>query len=353
MIARGSSFRFRSYEADLTAVRNALEVRYCLIGSIAPQPDRVQVMVELCDADGGHVVWTDSYEAGLDELAALRKEIARGVVRSAELRIPDNEAQLARHASETALDPWSRFHLGLEHMYRFTAADNARAAQLFEQALAQDSGFSRALGGLSFTRFQNAFLKYADDPAAQADNALALATEAVQADRLDPFAHFNLGRAMWLQGNLPSATACFDEAVSLSPNYALGCYNRGLVETLAGQTTSARQDLLRALQLSPLDPLRYAMVSSQALGQIQLGDFAAAQELAVKAALLPGAHKHIELIAAMAANLNSDKQTAAQWVAKASSAEHGVSTQDFLYAFPYQEGEAREQIVRALSDLGV
>jgi TolB-like protein/Tfp pilus assembly protein PilF len=353
VIARGSSFRFRDADFDPRMVGRELSVRYCLTGTIELSNSAVTVAVTLVDTGDGGTVWADRFRGELAELQQMRPEIEAQVVAALEAHITRNEVRLARARPATELDAWASFHLGLDHMYRFTAADNVRAAHLFKQSLAHDPYFSRALGGLSFTHFQNAFLRFAEDPAAEMEAARSLAHRAVEADRLDPFAHFNVGRSLWLDGNLAESIECFDRAISLSPSYAQGVYNRGLVSAMAGEAERADSDLALALALSPLDPLAYAMNASRALAHIQLGDYEKAAEFGARAARMPGAHKHIELIAAFSAQLAGRPGDAKLWVAKARTNDPNLTAATFFGGFPFAHTRGREIIEQSLAELGL
>jgi len=353
VIARGSSFRFRGPDVDPMDVGRQLAVRYCLTGSIEFNDGKVVVSVSLVDTTDGGSIWAEHYRSALAELQQMRPDIESHVVAALEVHIPRNEVRLARSRPAAELDAWASFHLGLDHMYRFNQADNARAAKLFEQSLALDPNFSRALGGLSFTHFQNAFLRFANDPEAEMEAARTLAHRAVEADRLDPFAYFNVGRSLWLEGRLEESIGWFDRATGISPSYAQGVYNRGLISTMAGKARQADVDLALALELSPLDPLAYAMVSGRALTNLQMGDYAKAAEFGAQAATMPGAHKHIELIAAFTAHLAESRADAQRWLSRARSADPDMNSETFFRAFPFADNAAREVIEKSLKDLGL
>jgi len=353
VIARGSSFRFRGADADPVTAGGALGVRYCLTGTIERSRHALTVSVTLAETETGGVLWAESYRGELSELQELRSAVVDQVVASLADQITRNEVRLARGRPVSELDAWACFHLGLDHMYRFNQADNRQAAHLFEQALARDPWFARALGGLSFTHFQNAFLRHSDQPEAEAEQARLLAHRALEADRMEPFAHFNLGRSFWLEGKLDDSIDWFDRATALSPSFAQGIYNRGLVGTLAGRAEQADPDLALALELSPLDPLAYAMVSSRALTHVQFGDMDKAAGFGVRAALMPGAHKHIELIAALTSHLAGKREGAAAWLARAQARDPRLDAAAFFRSFPYAGTAARETIERGLRELGL
>ncbi len=65
-----------------------------------------------------------------------------------------------------------------------------------------EPGFARAYAGLSFTHFQSAFLRYADDVSDAAKLAQRYAEQCLEHDPVDPFGNFTMGRAFWLRGDL-------------------------------------------------------------------------------------------------------------------------------------------------------
>jgi tetratricopeptide (TPR) repeat protein len=122
---------------------------------------------------------------------------------------------------------------------------------------------------------------------------------------------------------------------------------------MVGRLERADADLALALDLSPLDPLAYAMVSSRALLQVQLDDYEEAADLGARAATMPGAHKHIELIAAITAQLAGRREDAQHWLARACKEDPDLTSEVFFRSFPFAPTHAREVIERSLSELGI
>lgn len=353
VIARGSSFRFREAEIDHREIGGALNVRYCLSGRIEAQDNKLTISVELTRTSDSAVIWAERFASYLDELPDVRRDVVAAILANLELRIPQHEAQQVRGRPADTLDAWSAFHLGLDRMFRFNRADNAHAAQLFERALAQDPDFGRALGGLSFTRFQDAFLQYSprrDEVAAQ---ARAYAEQALQCDGLDPFAHFNMGRSLWLDGGIAESVERLDMAIGLSPNYAQAIYSKAWAEMTQCNAAASDGDAVLALRLSPLDPLRYAMLAVRSVNAAMRGDYDAAADLGERAARSPGAHKHIAVIAALGTSLAGQADKAAHWTARAQQQDPGLSQAAFLRAFPFAPSAHRETIEATLRGLGL
>ena len=353
VIARGSSFRFRSAAPDVTEVGKALGVRYCLSGAVEIANAALAVTVELADTRDGAVVWGDRFASSLADVHATRAAILARLVAALELPIPAHEARLARLVSPENLDAWSAYHLGLQHTFRFHRADNAVAGELFARAVAGDPGFARAHAGASFVQFQTAFLRYTPDVAAEVRSARRAAERGVELDPLDPFANFTMGRSFWLDGDLETSLGWLERAVALSPSYAQGIYARAWTHVLAGRGDVGRQDTDLAMTLSPLDPLHYAMEATRSLSHLVADEPAEAARWAEHAARSPGAHVLIAVIAAAAHALNDDGERAAAWATNVRERAGAITQADFFRSFPFTDSATRARIARVLSALGM
>ncbi len=352
VVARGSSFRLRDDDLDPREVGRVLGVRYCLSGAVEVSGNRLVVTAELVDTGGGDVVWGERYTGSVQDVHAMRDEIRASILASLEIRIPLHEAGRARLVAPENLDAWSAYHLGLQHIYGFNRRDNALAARFFTRAVEQDAAFARAHAGLSFVHFQTAFLRQTDDIAGAVRQARDCARRGVDIDPLDPFVNFTMGRTYWLEGELDRSLAWLQRATSLSPNYAQGIYAQAWTEFMAGTAAGARQHVDLALQLSPLDPLNYAMLSLRGLTHIAAGEYRTAADWAERGARAPGAHALIAMIAAVAQFLAGDDESARRWAAEVRSRNPALTRHEFFGAFPMRSDTVRKCIAAALESLG-
>jgi len=337
VIARGSSFRFRGPDVDLRAASEVLGARYVLTGSVAIDGRRSTVTVELCHTANCRVLWADRFEGTVDGLQELCLTLATNVVTAIEVRIPMNEASRVVSLPTENLDSWSAYHRGLWHMYRFNAHDNEIAARMFCRAIESDRNFARAHAGLSFTHFQNAFVGYTGDAAAERRLAREHADRSMELDTLDPFVNLTMGRAIMLAGDLDGSVSWFDRSVDLRPNYAFAIYNRALVQAIVGLGGESEHDVMKAISLSPVDPLHYAMLATRALSHIVRRDYAAAGEWAERAAKAPNAHIHIRTIAALAHELAGNRQVAERWASEVRRTDPKYEQASFFRAFPFHD----------------
>lgn len=352
VIARGSSFRLRGQELDMREVGRLLGVRYCLSGTVEVHGKQLVIATELADTRGGDIVWGERYTGRIDDVHDVRGEIRSRILAALEIQIPLHEASDARLTVTENLDAWSAYHLGLQHIYRFNTKDNGLAAELFGRAVKLDPGFARAHAGLSFVHFQTAFMRQAEDMDSEIALARSCAQRGVEIDPLDPFVNFTMGRSYWLDGDLDRALSWIERSTSLSPNYAQGIYARAWTETMAGNDNDGRKHVDLAMQLSPLDPLYYAMLGTRGFTHMMRGEFAEAAEWNDRAARSPGAHVLIAMIAAAAHFLAGDEQKALKWAREVRERNPGLSRQEFFGAFPLRSDAMRTKASGALEKLG-
>ena len=350
--ARGSSFRLRGSEADMTDIGRLLGVKYCLSGTLEPAGKRLSVDVELIDTRDGGVVWAEHFHGTIDDVHQFREQIRSGILVALEIQLPVHEAALARLTVTENLDAWSAYHAGLQHMYRFNRRDNAAATALFEQAVSRDPGFARAHAGLSFIHFQTAFMRYSEDLTGEIALARRFAARGFELDPIDPFVNFTMGRTFWLEGDLESSLVWLERATSISPNYAQGIYARAWTESLAGRGLDGRRLVDLAMRLSPLDPLHYAMLATRAFTHMVVGEDAEASDWAERGARSPGAHVLIALIAVAAHALQGDELRAASWAANVRSRNPVLTQSDFFRAFPMNSQATRARVSDALARFG-
>ena len=344
VIARGSSFRFRQTGPDLSLVATALGARYVLSGDIEMRGAGLSVTLALVDTSTDEVIWGDRLDGALDGIDDLRGQIVTHLTSALEMYVPLNEAQAAMLGRLETLDAWSNYHLGLHHLYRFTAVDNERAKQHFQRAVTMDTRFARAYAGLSFTSFLDAFLHLSSDVTAATEAARRYAERGVELDPLDPFASFNMARSHWLTNEPDTALDWLTRATTLNPNYAQGFYASAFTSMLIGDGGATDSGLDTALQLSPLDPLLYGIHGVRSQMLIQTGDYQAAARFGDKAAATPGAHYLIAMIALAANSLAGRHNQAARWKQVVHRRKADASAAHYFAAFPTRDVASRLRI---------
>jgi DNA-binding SARP family transcriptional activator/TolB-like protein/Tfp pilus assembly protein PilF len=342
VIARGSVFALRDRGVAPEEAARLLHVEYVVTGSIRRDgASRCVVAVELSRSSDGRIVWTDAFDGVVDETLSMLDAVVHRIVAAIAEEIEAAECRAALLKPPSSLDAWEAYHRGLWHMYRFNSADNHQAETFFRAAIERDPVFARAHAGLSFTHFQNAFLDLTPDRARQIDLAFETAAQSLAADGHDPAAHWAMGRALWLSGSQDESLAELARSTDLSPNFALGHYTIGFVQAQMGDPRIAIEATNHSRELSPFDPLQFAMLATRAIAHVRLQERDEAADWATKATARPNAHAHILAIAAECLALAERKDEARRYVGRIRERLPAYSVEDFLRAFRFAPDVAR------------
>jgi tetratricopeptide (TPR) repeat protein len=154
-------------------------------------------------------------------------------------------------------------------------------------------------------------------------------------DDRDPAAHWAMGRALWLRGSQDQALVELEQAIDLSPNFALAHYTLAFVHSQRGDPLAALQYSDQSRHLSPFDPMLFAMLGSRAMALVNLKRFDEAADWATKAAARPNAHAHILGIAAYSLALADRLEEARALSANIKKSFPSYGVDDFLRAFDF------------------
>jgi tetratricopeptide (TPR) repeat protein len=316
-----------------------LNVDYVVGGSVRRLGTRLAVTVELAETRTARIVWAEMFDQKFDDAFFVLDQIGNRIVSSIANEIETTERNRAVLRPPNSLDAWEAYHRGLWHMYRFTKSDNELAQHFFEMAVRLDPTFARAHAGLSFTHFQNAFQGWAGRQP-EIDRAFEAAGQSLMVDDRDPAAHWAMGRALWLRGEHDRSIVELEQAIDLSPNFALGHYTLAFVHSQAGDPLAAIASSDHSRLLSPFDPLLFGMLGARAMALLRLGRFEEAADWGIKAAARPNAHAHILAIAAFSLALAGRIDEARAYFASINKALPHYGADDFLAAMKFApEGE--------------
>jgi len=101
VIARTSSFLFKSKDVDIATMAAQLNVRHILAGSVRRSGNRVRITAQLIDAADSTHIWSQTYDRELDDVFAVQEEIAAAISDALKL-------QLELVAGEPVLPPAAR-----------------------------------------------------------------------------------------------------------------------------------------------------------------------------------------------------------------------------------------------------
>jgi DNA-binding SARP family transcriptional activator/TolB-like protein len=296
-IARSTVFSLRN---QLPAAGAALvNAQYVAVGHLQRDGKKYLASVELFEPASSRIFWAGEFWYNADDSFSAATPLAARIVAGLDTEIHIIERNRALLMQPASLDAWQAYHRGLAYMYRFTSDSNREAQELFTRAITLDPTFSRSYAGLSFTHFQNAFLRKTGEHEQEIALALDTAGQALEVDPSDPAAHWAMGRALWLRRDLEGATNALEQSVRLSPSYASAHYSLAMVHCQMGDPARAIEAADIAAHLSPLDPMLFAIHGARTFALLRLGRVDEATEFAVRGGEQPNAHVHAQAIATL------------------------------------------------------
>ena len=253
VIARNSSFIYKSRSVHLKQIASELGVVYVVEGSVRKAGDRVRITAQLNDVATGRHLWAERYDRGLADVFAVQDEITEAIVAAIEPQLYAAENFRARRKTPDSLDAWDLVMRALSHYWRVTRQDNVVAQALLEKAIAIDPDYGQALGLLATSYMFSAHMGWTD-MAATLPQAECAALAAIRTDSEDPWAHMALAHVHLMARRFDDSLVEYEFALRLNPNFALAQGYYGLSLSYSGRWQEAHQAACRAIRLSPRDP---------------------------------------------------------------------------------------------------
>jgi adenylate cyclase len=150
VIARNSSFTYKSMAVDVKRVARELGVRYVLEGSVRKGGNRVRITAQLIDAATGNHIWADRYDGELTDVFALQDEITRKVVAAIEPKLLEAEATRSQSRSAENLGAWDMVMQANSLFWRLTKTDGEAAITMLKQAVEHYPNYAPAHSMLAF-----------------------------------------------------------------------------------------------------------------------------------------------------------------------------------------------------------
>lgn len=200
VIARNSSFSFRTQSLDVKTIGRELGVRYVLEGSLRLAGDRIRATAQLIEAHTGHHVWAGRYDMHRTStnIFEIQDQITQATTIALAPAIATAERNRAVRKPPVSLDAWGAYQSGMWHLGNSGAEGNALARKFFSLAIELDPLFSGGYVGLS------AVLSRAKGTQVKEEE---LARRAVTLDGADSEAHARLGLALLAGGDHSGAIA--------------------------------------------------------------------------------------------------------------------------------------------------
>src|SRR5438309_4726034 len=254
--ARTSSFAFKGKNEDIQKIGELLHVSHLLEGSVARAGNKLRITAQLIQASDGNHLWSDTYDREMQDIFAVRSEVAQQVAATLKVRLLGEEKERIDKKPTENLEAYNLYRQGRYYADKLSEAGMAKSRPLFEQAIEKDPRFTLAYTGLA-----DNYVIAADaivPPREAFSKAKEAALKAIEMDDSLAEAHASLGLVHYhYDWDWAAAEKEFKRAISLNPQSAQSytLYTHYLAGM--GRYDEAKKYGARALELDPLSVSNY------------------------------------------------------------------------------------------------
>jgi TolB-like protein/class 3 adenylate cyclase/Flp pilus assembly protein TadD len=306
VIARNSTFTYKSKPVDVKQVGRDLGVHYVLEGSVRKAGNRVRVTGQLIEVASGAHIWAERFDRDLTDIFAVQDELTREIISALKVKLtPEKKDRLARK-NTIDQEAYDLFLRGRERAWLNTRSGNIEARHLLGRAVTINPEFAAAHAFIGFTQVNDYVNGWAEVPERSLQTGLENAERAVQMDEAEPQGHYALAVALFFHRETDRALAEARRSVALAPNFAQGHHTIARMLTFSGDAAGAINTIDAYMQLDPLYPdmaLYFLAEALFALGQFEEAVTALKQrhgrnpDSATSYALLASCYGHLGRIA--------------------------------------------------------
>ena len=257
VFARSSAFTYKGRATNAREVGKELGVAYLLEGSVQKAGNRLRIIVQLVETEGGAHVWSSRFDGAIDDFFDLEDRITEQVAGALQPSIRIAEIERSRRKRPQDLSSYDFTMRAMPHVWALEKEESAKALELLEKAIAIDPQYPLALSLAGWCHAQRSVYNWADDIAESQAMARRLAERAAEMSGDDPVTLAVLGAVHTFVRNHGTARVLLERAVTLDPNAAWAWSRLGWIEAYADQPQKAIDNFERALRLSPIDPMNF------------------------------------------------------------------------------------------------
>ena len=249
--ARTSSFAFKGKNEDIQKIGELLHVSHLLEGSVAKAGNKLRITAQLIQAADGNHLWSDTYDRDMQDIFAVRSEVAQKVAETLKIRLLGEEKRKIDRKPTENIEAYNLYRQGRYYGDRVSEEGIKKALPFFEQAIQKDPRFALAYAGMAdtYVAAADAFIA----PREAFSKAKEAALKAIELDDTLAEAHASLGLVHYhYDWDWAAAEKEFKRALVLNPQsaWSYAVYSQFLGGM--GRVDEANEQGRRSLEIDPL-----------------------------------------------------------------------------------------------------
>jgi adenylate cyclase len=248
VIARKSSFAFRTQNLEIAEIARRLNVQFVVEGSVRKAGNRLRITAQLIEAGSDRHIWAERYDRALDDIFSVQDEIARTVATIAAGQVKVAAAARSHARPTESLSAYDLFLRARATLVHYQPGDMKENEELLTRAIALDPKYAMAHAMMAATL--NTMSLY-DGDRERRERAVAFARRAIGLDPSEPWSHGSLGYCFTYLRRGIEAGVHFERARQLNPNdgFMAMLYANSLC--YVGQVDKALVIMAEALERDP------------------------------------------------------------------------------------------------------
>jgi len=354
VIARNSTFVYKGRAVDVKQIGRELGVRYVLEGSVRKAGNRVRITGQLIDSTTSAHLWVDRFDGSMEDVFDLQDMVTASVVAAIAPKLERAEIERSRRKPTESLDAYDYYLRGLAAIHLWTKSGCAEALAHFYRAIELDPAFASAYGMAARCYSMGKVGGWIEATSKEIAEADRLATLAADLGRDDAVALAAAGIALsFVVGDLDRARELEDRATALDPNMAWAWLWSAWTSVWLGESEAAKEQVTRALRLSPLDSHRGSMFAAMAAAHFLAGSYDDALAWAERATRERRGFSFSGVLIAASAALAGNADRAREALDELRSTHPNMSVSKQSLSFPFRRPQDIERLAEGLRKAGL
>ena len=272
VISRLSTSLLRGREDVNQTASQQLGASFVLSGSYVAHGDRLLVTAELCDTRSNEVIWADRISGGVMDVLQQDSELINSLSSTCSDQLLHTEVQRTLSQALPRLDSSALMLGAINLMHRSTRRDLERSQELLDVLMDRHKRSVAPWAWKAKWHIMQVVQGLSSEPAKDFQRAIDTADRALDLEPNSSLALAIKGHAMChLGAEVEASQHLLTEATQSNPNDPMAWLYSSVWSQMWGTPEASVREAEQALQLSPLDPLKYYFETMLANSYLALG----------------------------------------------------------------------------------
>jgi adenylate cyclase len=354
VLSRYSTAPLQDAKFDVQTMKALLNADYVLRGDFTQQEQRVFVSFELATTTDGVVVFANRDKTDLSDLFEIDSSCCRSIAESVLNTIFDEELKQALTKPLPNLQSYTLYLSGVAALHRSTKFEHDHGEVALQHLIDRHPSSVEPAAWLAQWLAIKTNRGMVDDVKSVKARINTLLSRAIDIQPTNSFVHAIKGLSTaYFEQDFARAEDHYDTALGLNPNEYLGWLYKATLMAWTDRGGEAALAAEKAIELSPIHPMRYYIQSLAALPFVVAGRYDEAEALCKASLKSNKTHSSTYRLLACAQVLNGKTQDARETIGRMRKIEPSMNIDTFLARYPGKDSRFKAVYANALTVAGL